>query len=186
VLEIMSLDRLYVSAPIDERDAARLAPGLPARVTIDTYPGVVWDGQLARVAPLIEEAKEQNRTIEVEVDLPLVVGKPQPRPGMTADVEIVLDRRDTVLRVPTFAVTEGQRVLVVEAGRAVSREVSTGVRNWQWTEVRSGLAEGQTVITSLDRAGLKAGSAVRASPAASPAKPPSDGNGPTAGRERGP
>ena len=170
VLEIMDLERLYVSAPIDERDGGRLRPGLPTRVTIDTYPGELWEGRLARVAPMVEEIKEQDRTIEVEVDLPLVEGKPRPRPGMTADVALVLDRRDPVLRVPSTAVTDGRKVLVVERGRAVARDVATGIRNWQWTEVTSGLRPGETVVTSLDRAGLKSGAAVVVKAAAAPAR----------------
>ncbi len=161
VLEVVSLDRLYVSAPIDERDAGRLEPGLPTRVTLDAYPDVQWSGEVKRVAPMIETAREQNRTLEIEVDLPRDTSRPPPRPGMTADVEIVLDRREGVLRIPSLAVAEGRSVLVVESGRAVSRPIEVGLRNWQWNEIRAGLTAGEQVITSLDRLGLKAGVAVR-------------------------
>jgi len=161
VAQLVSLDRLYASAPIDERDAGNLRAGLPARVLIDTYPGEVWKGTVARVAPVVDEVKAQNRTLEVEVDLPVEKGRPVLRPGMTADVEVVLDRRDRVLRVPSAAVIEGRRVLVVDRGQAAEREVTLGLRNWEWTEVREGLEEGDRVITSLDRQGLKSGVAVR-------------------------
>jgi HlyD family secretion protein len=164
VLELVDPDRLYVSAPIDERDAGRLEKGLPARVTLDTYPGVTWRGRIARVAPMVETAKEQNRTLEVEVELPVERGQPRPRPGMTADVEVVLERRERVLRIPSFALLEGRRVLVVERGRAIARDVQTALRNWEWTEVRSGVKEGESVVTSLDRSGLKDGVAVTAKP----------------------
>jgi HlyD family secretion protein len=160
VIEIMDARRLYVSAPIDERDAGRLAPGLPARVTIDTYPGEVWHGRVSRVAPMVEEARDQNRTIDVEVELPFDPSRPQARPGMTADIQVILARRDSVLRVPTLALIEGRRVLRLERGRAVGRDVTTGLRNWDWTEIVSGLAPGDPVITSLDRPRLKAGVAV--------------------------
>jgi HlyD family secretion protein len=111
-------------------------------------------------------AKEQNRTQEIEADIPSDPSKPEPSPGMTADVEIILGRREAVLRVPTFAVVDGKRVLAVIAGRAVSRPVEVGLRSWEWTEVRSGLEKGDRVITSLDRAGLKDG--VRVAEKASP------------------
>lgn len=168
LVEVVSLERLYVSAPIDERDAARLANGQPARITLDAYPGRVWPGVVTRLAPVVETAKEQNRTLELEVDLTPRAGLPTPRPGMTADVEVILDRRADVLRVPTSAISEGHRVLVAERGRAVSRAIEVGIGNWQWTEVRSGLASGERVITSLDRPGLKAGSPVRAKSATAP------------------
>lgn len=157
VLEMMSLDRLYVSAPIDERDAGRLAVGLPARVTLDPFPGSTWSGRVARVAPYVDETREQNRTIEAEVDLPRAAQLPTPAPGMSADVEIVLERRDSTLRVPSAAVVEGRRVLLIENGRARTREIVSGLRSWEWTEVRSGLRSGERVITTLDRPGLVAG-----------------------------
>jgi HlyD family secretion protein len=161
VLELVSLDRLYVSAPIDERDAGRIVPGLPARVTLDAYPGVEWATTVTRVSPQLETQKEQNRTLEVELDLSRDPLRPPPRPGMTADVEIVLERREGVLRVPTLAIVEGKGVWVAERGRAASRAIVAGVHNWQWTEIRSGLSPGERVITSLDRLGLKPGVAVR-------------------------
>ena len=164
LLELVGEGGLYVSAPIDERDAGRLRNGLPTRITVDTYPGVAWQSTLSRIAPVVEEARQQARTQEVEAELPpepegqwTPVTMPVPKPGMTADVEIVLERKDSVLRVPTPAVIDGRRVLIVEDGRAVSRDIATGLRSWEWTEVRSGLETDVHVITSLDRAGLKAG-----------------------------
>ena len=162
LLELVSLSRLYVSAPIDERDAGRLQVGLPVRVTVDTYPGVIWRSRLTRISPVVEAAKEQNRTQEIEADLPADTTRPHPRPGMTADVEIVLERREGVLRVPTLSVIDGQRVFVIEKGRAVSRAVGVGLRSWEWTEVLTGLRHGERLITSLDRAGLKDGVRVQA------------------------
>jgi HlyD family secretion protein len=162
LLEIVSLSRLYASAPIDERDAGRLEVGLPVRITVDTYPGIVWASRLTRISPVVEEAKEQNRTQEIEADLPADSTKPHPKPGMTADVEVVLERRDKVLRVPTFSVIDGQRVLAVENGRVVSRGVRIGLRSWEWSEILSGLKEGERVVTSLDRPGLRDGARVQA------------------------
>jgi HlyD family secretion protein len=78
----------------------------------------------------------------------------------------VLDVRKGVLRVPTFAVLEDKRVLLVENGKAVARDVTIGLRNWEWAEIRSGLEGGETVITSVDKQGVRAGArvAVQAAP----------------------
>ncbi len=160
VLELVGLERLYVSAPLDEIDIGRVREGLPARVTLDPYRGRVWQGVLTRVAPVVNDAREQNRTLEVEVEMTPDPAAPQPKPGTSADVEIILDRRDDVLRVPTNAIIEGRTVLVAEGGRAVSRAVTTGLRNWDWTEVTDGLREGEAVITSLEKQGVKAGARV--------------------------
>ncbi len=168
--ELVALNRLYVTAPIDERDAGSLAPGQSVRVALDAYPGVTWPARLTRVAPVAEEARQQNRTVEIEVDLPVLADHPQPRPGLTADVEVVLSRRDSVLRVPSAAVTEGRRVLRFERGRAVARDVKIGMKNWDWTEITGGLVAGDRVITTLDRAGVKDGARVREEPRAGGAK----------------
>jgi HlyD family secretion protein len=161
VIELVDPDRLYVSAPIDEMDSGQLREKLPARVTLDPYPGQTWQGTLSRVFPVVNDAKEQNRTLEVEVELPPDPAKPTPRPGTSADIEIVLDRREGVLRIPTFAVIEGKRVLVVANGKTVSRDITIGLKNWEWTEVTSGLKEGELVVTNLDKQGVKAGIAVK-------------------------
>jgi len=96
------------------------------------------------------------------VDLAPDSTKPTPRPGTSADVVIVLDTRERVLRVPTFAVVEDQRVLLLERGKAVSREVETGLRNWEWTEIKKGLEGGEAVISSVDKEGVRPGARVKA------------------------
>jgi len=164
VLELVSLDHLYVSAPLDEIDIGRVKEGLPARVTLDPYRGRVWQGVLTRVSPVVNDLKEQNRTLDVEVEMRPDPSAPQPKPGTSADVEIVLDQRDNVLRVPTNAVIESKRVLVLENGKAVSKPVKIGLKNWDWSEITDGLKDGESVITSLDRQGVKEGARVAARP----------------------
>ena len=164
VAELVDLDRIYVSAPIDERDAGRLSAGLISRVTLDAYPDRTWTTSVTRVAPMVETVKEQNRTLELELELRPGISDPPIRPGMTADVEVILARRGDVLRVPAAALLEGGSVLVSANGRAVKRDLRVGMRNWQWVEVLGGLAPGEAVITSLDRPGLKDGSRISPTP----------------------
>jgi HlyD family secretion protein len=160
VLEVMDADRLYVEAPLDEIDIGRLREGLTARVTLDPYRGRTWRGVVSRVSPIVNDIKEQNRTLQVEVDLTADPAAPRPKPGTSADVEIILDARTDVLRVPTNAVIESKRVFVVAGGKIVSKDVQTGLKNWDWTEVRGGLKEGDQVVTSLEKQGVKAGARV--------------------------
>jgi HlyD family secretion protein len=85
-------------------------------------------------------------------------------PGTSADVEVILEARENVLRVPTPALLEGNKVLVVQGGKLAERRLEIGLKNWDWTEVRSGLAAGDAVVTSLDNPDLKPGVAVRIAP----------------------
>lgn len=151
---------LYVKAPMDEIDAPKIRPGLPVRITLEAMAGTVFEGKVKRVAPYITAVEKQARTVEVDVDFV----RPDEARGMlvgySADVEIVLDSRAEVLRIPTAALREGGRVLVVDGDTLIERSLETGVANWEFTEVLSGLVEGERVVTSLERQGVSAGAKV--------------------------
>ena len=158
---------LYVKAPMDEIDAPKIQPGLPVRITLEALPDKVFAGTVRRVAPYITAVEKQARTVAVDVDF---VNPDEARGllvGYSTDVEIVLATRSDVLRIPTGALREGGRVLVVEGDVLAERTVETGVSNWAFTEVVSGIAEGERVVTSLEREGVITGArvVVRAAPA---------------------
>lgn len=161
VLDLIDPTSLYVSAPIDEVEAERLAVGQVVRVTVDTRPGQKLAGNVARVAPFVLDVLEQNRTVEIEVELAEPTAAAGLLPGLSADVEIIISRVDGVLRLPTAAIAEGGKVLLLADGRLAERRVETGKRNWQLTEVREGVAEGELVVTSRDSTAVKAGSRAR-------------------------
>lgn len=151
---------LYVSAPIDEVDAAQLKVGMPARITLDAYRGKPFAGRLRRIAPYVLAVEKQARTAEVEVEFDNPGEARHLLVGYSADVEIVTAAREGVVRVPTPALMPGNRVLVLGAGgRLEERAVEPGLSNWEYTEVRKGLEPGARVVTSLERPGVKAGAA---------------------------
>lgn len=165
---------LYVKAPMDEVDAPRVRPGQAVRVTIDALPGRSFPGKVRRVAPYVVAVEKQARTVDIEVDFDDAKAIGPLRVGYSADVEVVLDKRTDVLRVPTTALGPGGRALVVEGEHLAERGVQTGLANWEYAEVKQGLAAGDRVVTSLERAGVKAGVRVsaEAAPAASAAPTP--------------
>lgn len=149
---------LYVSAPIDEVDAAQIKVGMNARVTLDAYRGKHFPGRVRRIAPYVLAVEKQARTVEVEVEFDSPGEARNLLVGYSADIEIVLDGHDRVVRIPTPALMPGNRVLVLGAdGRLQERKIDTGLSNWEYTEVKSGLSRGDRVVTSLEREGVKAG-----------------------------
>jgi HlyD family secretion protein len=72
--------------------------------------------------------------------------------------------------VPTAALLEGARVLVVDDEKLVERTLKTGLANWEYTEVREGLAGGEQIVTSLEREKVKAGARVTIESVAAPGK----------------
>jgi HlyD family secretion protein len=149
---------LYVSAPIDEVDAAKLKVGQKSRITLDAIRGRTFGGKVRRIAPYVLDLEKQARTVEVEVEFDKLSGNDNLLVGYSADVEIIHDTRQNVLRIPTQTLLEGNRVLLYgNKGVLEERKVSTGLSNWEHAEVTSGLAEGDRVVLSLDRTGVKAG-----------------------------
>jgi HlyD family secretion protein len=149
VIDVLDPASIYVSAPMDEVDSARVFVDQPVRVTIDSHRRDRFPGRVSRVAPYVLDLETQNRTVEIEVELDehdqIFL------PGTSADVEIILDSREDVLRIPTAAIMEGNQVLILEAGKLAQRQIQPGLRNWDFTEILDGLAAGDMVVTSLDR-----------------------------------
>lgn len=161
-VDLLDLSCLYVSAPIDEVDAAALRTGLPARVTLDAYGKREFPARVRRIAPYVLDLEKQARTVEVEVGLREMPKDVHLLPGYTADVEIIREAREGVLRLPAGAVLEGDRVLLLASdGVLAERAFTAGLRNWDYVEVQDGLAAGERVVTSLSRAGVKAGTRAR-------------------------
>ncbi len=162
VVDLLDPASIYVSAPIDEVDAERVKLGQAVRMTVDSRPDVPFFGRVKRVAPYVLDMLEQNRTVEIEVsfdDQALVVGV---LPGTSADVEVILDQRNDVLRVPSSAVADEGEVLVLADGILVAKEIEPGLRNWLYTEVLSGLAEGDVIVAARDSAEIKPGTRAEA------------------------
>lgn len=150
---------LYVKAPMDEVDAPKIAVGQAVRITLDALPGRSFAGKVRRIAPYVSAVEKQARTVEIEVDFDEPKAAGHLLVGYSADVEVILDARTGVLRVPSSALLQGGRVLLLQDGRLVEREVRTGIANWEHTEIVQGLQGGERVVTSLDRAGVEAGAA---------------------------
>jgi len=168
VIDVIDTTSIYVSAPMDEVDAGRLAAGLPARVSIDSHRGLHFPGTVVAVAAYVRDFEEQNRTVEIEVELEDEAFAATLLPGTSADVEVVLETREDVLRIPTAALLSGNRVLVVAGGALEERAVEIGLRNWDVTEIHSGLSESDSVVVSLDRPEVRAGAAVEVTGSAPP------------------
>lgn len=142
VIDLIDDRCLYVSAPIDEVDAARLKVGQSARVLLDAMPGRDFAATVTRIAPYVKELEKQARTVEVEAvltaspgDVPLLI-------GYSADLEVEVTRATDVLRVAASSRADDGSVLRLEGDKLVRVVPRWGVENWNWIEVTEGLAAG--------------------------------------------
>lgn len=148
---------LYVVAPMDEVDAPKIDVGQPVRITLDALPGKSFPGKVRRIAPYVTAVEKQARTVEVEVNFDDPQSAGRLLVGYSADVEVILDVRKDVLRIPSSALLQGGRVLLLQDGKLVEQPVKIGLANWEHTEIVQGLQGGERIVTTLDRAGVKAG-----------------------------
>jgi HlyD family secretion protein len=161
-VDLLDLSCLYVSAPIDEVDAPPITTGMQACLSLDAFPERRCGGTVSRIAPYVQEREKQARTVEVEV----VLSDPQAMagllPGYSADIEIILDRREQVLRIPTEAVLEENQVFRYDPATGTLHTISfeRGLSNWNFTEVTAGLAAGDQIVVSIGREGVQEGARV--------------------------
>jgi HlyD family secretion protein len=94
------LAQMQVESKIDEADIGRMRPGLSVSFTVDAFPDRTFEGKVAqvRLEPLVEAGVVSYTTV-------IRTGNPdlQLRPGMTANVSVLIERRDDVLRIPNAA-----------------------------------------------------------------------------------
>ena len=161
VVDLVAPESLYVSAPLDEADVARVRLGQPVRITFDAFRGQSFPGTLTYLSSFVETRQEQNRTLTVEAVFDARELPPNLLPGLSADLEVILDAREEALRISSSALLEGEKVLLVRGNKLVEVPVQVGLRNWEYAEVLSGLEAGDPVVVSLDRPEVKAGARVK-------------------------
>jgi HlyD family secretion protein len=159
-VDLIDTSCLYISAPIDEIDAPLIRPGMAARIHLDAFADRSFSGHVRRVAPYVLDLEKQARTVEIEAEF----DEPEEGllPGYSADVEVLLDSRENVLRIPSTVLRDGKRVFVFDSATNVirEREIVAGIANWEFTEVVSGLNEGDRVVSTVDREGVEDGAVV--------------------------
>ena len=163
-VDLIALNCLYVSAPIDEVDAAAIELNMPARITLDAFRGQIFNGRVSRIAPYVKEFEKQARTVDIEVAFDTIPEGVSLLIGYSADIEIILSQRDKALRIPTETVIDGNRVLRYDAatGLLSYQQFKPGLSNWTSTEVVGGLSEGDDILLSLDTEGAVDGAHVEA------------------------
>ena len=89
VLDLINPQSIYISAPMDEVDSAKIHPKQEVRVTLDPYPGQHFTGYVVEVSPYVNDVEEQNRTVDIEVELQDREFAKSLLPGTSADVEVI-------------------------------------------------------------------------------------------------
>jgi multidrug efflux pump subunit AcrA (membrane-fusion protein) len=147
LMKLPDMGTLQVVAWVHEVDTPRVAAGQKARITLDAFPEQVVTGEIAKVADLaVARGSDQVKYLEIEVALDRL--EPQFKPGMSARVDLLLERIDDALSVPIEAVfrADGQPVVYTRGlGGWSPTPVELGTENDTHVVVVSGLEAGAEV-----------------------------------------
>ena len=144
ILILSDTNRLKAQVKVTENDLMVIREGMEVVVLSSSLlPGSLK----SKVEKIYPSADPQTRTTTVEIPLPGVTLKP----GTSVNVAFLLGNREKALVVPARSVKEdnaGSYVYLVKDGKAVRRNITTGIKNNTMVEITGGLSEGEDIVAS--------------------------------------
>lgn len=144
ILTIIDPTKLWVDAQIYEKDIAKVAIGQDVEIRVPAYPEHVFRGKISYIGDVVND---ETRTITVRTEV--ANDQHQLKPGMFADVRILLNGKCRMVAVPAAAVLEEsqEEIVFVKTNECFARRViQTGFVDGRYCQVVDGLAEGEEVV----------------------------------------
>jgi len=160
-VKLINRDPLHVDLRLSENDVAQVQLNQPVKLTIQSLDGWQTEGKVSYIAPASDSS---NGVVTYAVRVSFADNVPSVKVGMTADLSIVTASKENVLLVPNTALLPkgAARVVQVPATNAQGQpaaprevEVRTGLSDGTYTEILSGLTEGQSVIALPDSGAVR-------------------------------
>ena len=160
IVTIANLKQMQVRTNVNEVDVVKVNVGQPVEIRVDGVRDVTFHGVVASKAPASLSSSQagatntaasatSNQVVRFEVKVRVTDGDARLRPGMTASVDILLDRKSKVTRIPTEAILPDDTVMIMTGTKEkpilTPRKVTLGLRSDSVTEVISGLKPGERV-----------------------------------------
>lgn len=146
-ITLTDLSGFQVKASFAEADAVKVQVGQPATVSLDAVPSEEIAG---RVVQMDTSSTVSSNVVTYGVVIDLNDPPAGTKPGMTANVTVITASRADVLRLPSADVRRGAgnnaTVVVMEAGKQVTKAVTVGLKGDDATEILSGVNQGDTVV----------------------------------------
>lgn len=153
IIKIPNTTSMIVKAKIHESVIARIREGQKAIVSVDAIPDQTFDGMVKKVG-ILPDSRDRWMSPDVKVyqtDISISKGSADLKPGMTAQIRIIINELNDVLFVPVQAVqsrgSESFCQVVHSAGNEL-RKVTTGDYNDKFVEIKEGIKEGEKVAMS--------------------------------------
>jgi len=150
IATLQQLAPIYVDFELPEKYFSLLQLGQAVKVTTQAYSGTAFEGSISALSPLIEQ---NTRSVRIRATLPN--NEQRLRPGMFAEVQILLNQNRQLLTLPDTAISYnpyGDFVFVIQSdehGLSVqSRQIKTGIIRNGRVEIVQGLSAGERVVSS--------------------------------------
>ncbi len=165
IVHLIDLTAMELKVQVDEIDIAKIKLDQTAFVSIDALPDVQLEGSVTAISP-VPAATGGVVLYDITISLTAPEGT-DPRVGMSATADIIIEKRSNVLLVPTQAIKQdrqGNSIVIVQDGEQLQpRPVVTGLSVGLQTEIVEGLSEGETILIEMG---------AETEPSGEPARPP--------------
>jgi HlyD family secretion protein len=146
IMTVADLNEMIVKASINEVDVGKLEKGQQVRIGFDAIKGEVYQGEVRRISP---SGTEEDNLVVYPVEVEIMNSDERIRPGMTADLDVIIAEAENVICIPKHAVIrrEGKTLVNISKGNEfIFKEVTTGIEDDVKIEIRKGLQEGDTLM----------------------------------------
>lgn len=181
IMVVADLSKMEAQVDVDENDIGSIALGQKAEIQVDALPGQTLNGVVSEISNSAKVAGNGTTEQKTEFEIKIAVVDPPAtlRPGMTATAEVITKSEDQALSVPIQSVAvravdqltrKGEQrkdaaahfkadkdgfvevVFCIEGGKAVAKQVKTGIQSEDYIQIVDGLAAGDQVVTGSYRA----------------------------------
>lgn len=157
LINIPDLSEMMVKTTVSEVDAAQVDTGQMVNIRLDAVPGVLFHGKVMKKSTLARKKETDSKINVFDVEIKIANVDERLKPGMSASVEIVVDRIPDVVTAPLEAVFEKEGKTVVFLKNKNEQQVTIGQKNDFEIEIKEGLEPGTEICLldpTLDEAGL--------------------------------
>ena len=181
ILTVADLSAMEAQVKVDENDLIAIGVGQAAEIEVDALPNEVLRGAVSEIgsSAVSDGAGTSEQKTEFEINITLTDPPSTLRPGMTASADIITNRNPSALSVPLQSVVaravdqltrKGEQrkdaearykadrdgfvevVFCIEQGKAVAKQVKTGIQSDELIEILEGLSDGDEIVTGSYRA----------------------------------
>src|SRR5688572_13758693 len=148
IMQVVDPGAMLVRVKVNQADVHLVQAGQPARISLDAYPELQFQGRVEHVAPVGTTSMLTTRVRNFVATVSIQGSHPKLLPDLSAAVDVELERKNNVIVVPRDAVAKENdtfTVRVLDGDSARSRTVTLGAMNDHEVVVASGLEPGVTV-----------------------------------------